>query len=124
MDILEIEEKIGKVFNKTTPTGRLSKVKTRNLTSILCVLVMIGIEKIKKDHDEKTFKKYMNELKKCGITEKYIREEHEKERFKRKSQKVEYVELVFDLNNQVPEGYIPPEGQYNIEEIIGKKVKI
>nr|WP_228202630.1 hypothetical protein [Acinetobacter baumannii] len=33
MDILEIEEKIGKVFNKTTPTGRLSKVKTRNLTS-------------------------------------------------------------------------------------------
>ncbi|CAA6831335.1 Uncharacterised protein [Acinetobacter baumannii ATCC 17978] len=85
---------------------------------------MIGIEKIKKDHDEKTFKKYMNELKKCGITEKYIREEHEKERFKRKSQKVEYVELVFDLNNQVPEGYIPPEGQYNIEEIIGKKVKI
>ncbi|KCZ36664.1 hypothetical protein J830_4707, partial [Acinetobacter baumannii 25691_7] len=49
---------------------------------------MIGIEKIKKDHDEKTFKKYMNELKKCGITEKYIREEHEKERFKRKSQKV------------------------------------
>ncbi|KCZ36308.1 hypothetical protein J830_4729, partial [Acinetobacter baumannii 25691_7] len=23
----------------------------------------------KKDHDEKTFKKYMNELKKCGITE-------------------------------------------------------
>lgn len=95
-----------KVFNKTTPTGRLSKVKTRNLTSFLCVLVMIGIEKIKKDHDEKTFKKYMNELKKCGITEKYIREEHEKERFKRKSQKVEYVELVFDLNNQVPEGYI------------------
>ena len=124
MDILEIEEKIGIVFNKTTPTGRLSKVKTRNLTSFLCVLVMIGIEKIKKDHDEKTFKKYMNELKKCGITEKYIREEHEKERFKRKSQKVEYVELVFDLNNQVPEGYIPPEGQYNIEEIIGKKVKI
>ncbi|EYU47391.1 hypothetical protein J616_03483 [Acinetobacter baumannii 1457504] len=48
MDILEIEEKIGKVFNKTTPTGRLSKVKTRNLTSFLCVLVMIGIEKIKK----------------------------------------------------------------------------
>ncbi|EXV50782.1 hypothetical protein J841_1318, partial [Acinetobacter baumannii 25935_8] len=42
MDILEIEEKIGKVFNKTTPTGRLSKVKTRNLTSFLCVLVMIG----------------------------------------------------------------------------------
>ncbi|EXW28654.1 hypothetical protein J863_3789, partial [Acinetobacter baumannii 25561_10] len=36
----------------------------------------------------------------------------------------EYVELVFDLNNQVPEGYIPPEGQYNIEEIIGKKIKI
>ncbi|WP_265597310.1 phage/plasmid replication protein, partial [Acinetobacter baumannii] len=58
----------------STPTGRLSKVKTRNLTSFLCVLVMIGIEKIKKDHDEKTFKKYMNELKKCGITEKYITE--------------------------------------------------
>ncbi|AVF44253.1 phage/plasmid replication domain-containing protein [Acinetobacter nosocomialis] len=124
MDILEIEEKIGKVFNKTTPTGRLSKVKTRNLTSFLCVLVMIGIEKIKKDHDEKTFKKYMEELKRCGITEEYIRKEHQKERFKRKNQKVEYVELIFDLNNQVPAGYEPPKSQYNIEEMIGKKLKI
>ncbi|CAI3138913.1 hypothetical protein MWMV18_MWMV18_03598 [Acinetobacter calcoaceticus] len=124
MDILEAEEKIGKVFNKITPSGRISKVKTRNLTGFLCVLVMIGIEKIKKDHDEKTFKRYMKELKRCGITEKYIREEHEKERFKRKDHKVEYVELVFDLNNQVPEGYEPPKSQYNIEEMIGKKIKI
>ncbi|ESK56311.1 phage/plasmid replication domain-containing protein [Acinetobacter tjernbergiae] len=123
MKILDIEEQIGKVFNKITPTGRLSKVKTRNLTGFVCALVVSGIEKEKKYLDEKTFKKYMKELEKCGITEEYLREEHEKEKFKRKDQKVEYVELIFDLNNQVPDGYEPPKSQYNIEEMIGKKFK-
>lgn len=116
--MLKIEEQIGKVFNKITPTGRLSKVKTRNLSGFVCVLIVAGIEKEKKYLDKKTFNKYMKELEKCGITEEFINEEHEKELFKRKNQKVEYVELVFDLNNQVPQGYEAPKSQYNIKDLL------
>lgn len=116
--MIKIEEQIGKVFNKTTPTGRLSKVKTRNLSGFVCVLLVCGIKKGKESLDEKLFKKYMKELEKCGITEEFIIEEHQKELFKRKNQKVEYVELIFDLNNQVPQGYEAPGSKYKIEELL------
>ncbi|WP_445346518.1 hypothetical protein [Acinetobacter bohemicus] len=112
----EAYEKIHREFDKITPTGRLSKVKSYNIGSFLCVAVHNGLESVKGND----YSKYMKYLKKCGITEDFIIDENEKMKFKKKKVEFEFIELVIDFNNQVPEGYKEPKSKFRLEEIIKK----
>lgn len=114
----ELYEEISKVFDKVTPSGRISKVRSRNIYFFLLRTIGDGIEKSKKFERMNNYKKYMKDLEKCGITEKFIRKEHKKQPPRIENSEVQYVELVFDLNKQVPEGYKQPKSQYKIEDII------
>lgn len=114
-------EQIHQKFDKITPTGRLSKVKSRNLISYVNFSITFGLEEIKKHGSEKTFKKYMQDLKKCGITKEFILEEFEKNKFKKNTKKIEFIEMKLDFNNQLPSDFIEPKSKYSLEEILGKK---
>ncbi|ENZ9380204.1 hypothetical protein [Acinetobacter baumannii] len=123
----KICKKIKKVHDKITPTGRLSTARSDAICGFLICAISDGLEEEKKYVGERSYKRYINDLKKCGITEKFINKEHEREKAIRKFQE-EYPEIIhallnIDFKNQVPEGYEPPKSQYNIEEIIDKKVK-
>jgi II/X family phage/plasmid replication protein len=69
----DLYKEISKVFDKVTPSGRISKVRSRNIYFFLLRTIGDGIEKSKKLERRNNFKKYMNELKECGITEQFIR---------------------------------------------------
>jgi len=107
-------EEIYKVFDKVTPTGRLSKVKSNHIRAFLCVAVCIGLEKIK-DENPKVFNRYIKDLEKCGITEEFIREEFEKQQFKNRNKKVEFVELKF--SNETPADYIYPKSTFSMDNL-------
>ncbi|TCB79070.1 hypothetical protein [Acinetobacter sp. ANC 4173] len=115
----ELYEEISKVFDKITPSGKVSKVRSRNIYFFLLRTIGDGIEKSKKLERINNFKKYIRDLEKCGITEEFIKEEHKKQPPRIENTQVTYVELVFDLNDQVPEGYEPPKSKYNMKEILG-----
>ncbi|OEY93808.1 hypothetical protein BJD20_20020 [Acinetobacter proteolyticus] len=111
-------KKIYEVFNKVTPTGMLSVTKSRNLITFLILATSDGLENIKKQYSDRKFKSNMNDLLKCDITEEFIEEEYQKNRFKRKKQTYEFIEIKFDLNDQVPEGYVEPKSKFNIEKLL------
>ncbi|MFW2015485.1 phage/plasmid replication protein, II/X family [Acinetobacter bereziniae] len=114
-------KRIHEMFDKTTPTGRLSQVRSNHLISFVCWAVSFGLDGIKTHGSERTFKRYMNDLKKCSITEEFIWEEYEKEKFRRKNNKVEFVELKFD--NQLPDWYEEPKSKYSMEDLINGREK-
>lgn len=116
----DLYEEISKVFDKVTPSGRISKVRSRNIYFFLLRTIGDGIEKSKKLERKDNYKKYIKDLEKCGITEKFIKKEHKKQPPRIENKEVQYVELVFDLNNQVPEGYELPKSQYNIKDILSE----
>lgn len=123
----KIFKKIKKVHDKITPTGRLSTARSDSICGFLVCAISDGLEEEKEYVGERSYKRYINDLKKCGITEKFINKEYEREKAIRKFQE-EHPEIIhallnIDFNNQVPEGYEPPKSQYNIEEMIGKKIK-
>lgn len=116
-------DKIYEVFNKTTPSGMLSVTKSRNLRTFLLFAVTEGLENIKDRYSERTFRNNLKDLLKCGINEEFIKEEYQKNRFKRKKQNYEFIEIRFDLENQVPEDYVEPKSQFNLEELLSKSKK-
>lgn len=76
----KIRNKIAKVHNKITPTGRLSTSRTDTLCGFLICAIWNGLEEEKKGMSDRVYKKYMNDLKKCGITEELINKESEREK--------------------------------------------
>lgn len=106
-------ERIYNRFNKITPTGRLSKVKSNHLIAFMCHAVYCGLEKSKDDYN---YKKQINDLLECGVTEEFMIEEYEKNRFREKNKKYEFIELRFD--NQIPEWYEAPQSKFNNDDSI------
>lgn len=117
----DLYQEISKIFDKVTPSGRVSKVRSRNIYFFLLRTIGDGIEKSKKLERINHFKNYMKDLEKCGITEKFIRKEHKKQPIRIKNPQVTYVELVFDINNQLPEGYEQPKSKYSIKDVLSEQ---
>lgn len=124
----KLKKKIEKVHNKITPTGRLSTARSSAICGFLICAISDGLEEEKEYVGERSYKRYINDLKKCGITEKFIEKEYKREKaireFEEKYPDIINALLNIDFSNQVPEGYEPPKSQYNIEEMIGKKIKL
>ncbi|MFU8928265.1 hypothetical protein [Acinetobacter puyangensis] len=124
-ELRRLEKKIEKVHNKITPTGRLSKVRSNHLAEFIVSAIYGGLEEHKEAMGERTYKKYINDLKKCGITEKFINKEYEREKsmreFERNHPELIQILLNMDLTQQVPEGYEPPKSQYSMKDILGKE---
>lgn len=107
---------ISSQFDTVTKTGRKSQIRSRHLIQFLTVGIQSGIGVLKKMYPPQSYKSYMTDLGRCGITEDLINEEYEKKQFKKKNQKVEFVELVF--TNQVPEDYKQPKSKYSLKDIM------
>lgn len=107
---------ISSQFDTVTKTGRKSQIRSRHLIQFLTMGIQSGISALKKMYPAQSYKSYMTDLKKCGITEELINEEYEKKQFKKKNQRVEFVELVF--TNQVPEDYKQPKSKYSLKDIM------
>lgn len=115
-----IEKILLEKYSKITPTGKISTIYARRLLSFLHTIFANGTQRMENYWftNKTTRKKAIRDLEIIGCDKKYMEKWHKIYKKENPPREVTLIQLNFDLNNQTPKDYEPPQSRY--KELIEK----
>lgn len=97
-------------FGTTTPSGRKSITKARNLFNFYCALEIHGVEAMKKQYGKSQFFSQMSDLISAGYSKAFLQNLH----IESKNNVIPFLKMVeINFENQLPPDFVEPISTFN-----------